>query len=209
MSQKAILAAFLATLVAAQQPGELTPEVHPLLPSQKCTTAGGCVTSNTSIVLDANFRWLHNKGGYTNCVVNGFDPTICPNTTACAANCVLEGVDYSTYGIATSGDALSLNLFVQKANVTSLSSPRVYLMENNTNYEFFQLLNQEFTFDVDVSNVPCGINGALYFSEMSPTGNANDLNAAGAAYGTGYCDAQCPPQNFIDGVVRFLPPSSF
>lgn len=30
----------------------------------------------------------------------------------------------------------------------------------------FKPLNKEFTFDVDVSNLECGINGALYFVEM-------------------------------------------
>ena len=29
------------------------------------------------------------------------------------------------------------------------------------------MANKEFTFDVDVSKLPCGINGALYFSQMS------------------------------------------
>jgi hypothetical protein len=52
-------------------------------------------------------------------------------------------------------------------------------------YDSFKLLNAEFTFDVDVPNVPCDINGALYFGEMEATGNTNDLNLAGAAYGTG------------------------
>jgi len=51
---------------------------------------------------------------------------------------------------------------------------------------------------VDVSKVPCGVNGALYFSEMSVDGGASDLNTAGAKYGTGYCDAQCPRNNFLD-----------
>ena len=27
----------------------------------------------------------------------------------------------------------------------------------------FQLLNREFTYDVDVSSLDCGLNGALYF----------------------------------------------
>ena len=54
-------------------------------------------------------------------------------------------------------------------------------------------MNQEFTFDVDVSNLPCGLNGALYFSEMDADGGLSyETNECGAAFGTGYCDAQCP-----------------
>jgi cellulose 1,4-beta-cellobiosidase len=51
----------------------------------------------------------------------------------------------------------------------------------------FQLLNQEFTFDVDMSNLDCGLNGALYFSEMPADGGmaAFPTNKAGAKYGTG------------------------
>ncbi|KIO17191.1 glycoside hydrolase family 7 protein [Tulasnella calospora MUT 4182] len=29
----------------------------------------------------------------------------------------------------------------------------------------FKVMNQGFSFDVDVSQLPCGLNGALYFSE--------------------------------------------
>ena len=56
------------------------------------------------------------------------------------------------------------------------------------------LLNQEFSFDVDVSNLPCGLNGALYLVEMDADGGmgAFSTNECGAQYGTGYCDAQCP-----------------
>ena len=32
------------------------------------------------------------------------------------------------------------------------------------------LLNKEFTFDVDVSSLDCGLNGALYFVEMEADG---------------------------------------
>ena len=56
----------------------------------------------------------------------------------------------------------------------------------------FNLLNQEFTFDVDVSNLPCGLNGALYFVSMEADGGMGGTNKCGAKYGTGYCDAQCP-----------------
>lgn len=44
------------------------------------------------------------------------------------------------------------------------------------NYEMFQLLNQEFTFDVDVSNLPCGLNGALYFVEMDRDGGLSEFS---------------------------------
>ena len=65
----------------------------------------------------------------------------------------------------------------------------------------FKLLNKEFTFDVDVSNLPCGLNGALYFVEMPEDGGLSfSGNEAGAEYGTGYCDAQCPHDiKFING----------
>jgi cellulose 1,4-beta-cellobiosidase len=69
----------LAGAALAQQPGAYTPEVHPLLPTQTCSRAHGCVTANTSVVLDSNYRWLHNVGGYSPCVPGGFDPTFCPN----------------------------------------------------------------------------------------------------------------------------------
>ena len=81
--------------------------------------------------------------------------------------------------------------FETLANVGS----RVYLLdEDDTNYKMFNLLNKEFTFDIDMSTLPCGLNGALYFVEMSPDGGKSEFasNKAGSAYGTGYCDSQCP-----------------
>ncbi|KAG8693447.1 Exoglucanase 1 [Ceratobasidium sp. 395] len=79
---------------------------------------------------------------------------------------------------------------------------RVYLLNSDTKYEMFKVKNQEFTFDVDVSQLPCGLNGALYFSAMDADGGMSKYpnNKAGAKYGTGYCDAQCPKDiKFING----------
>jgi hypothetical protein len=45
------------------------------------------------------------------------------------------------------------------------------------------LKGQEFTFDVELSTLPCGFNAALYFVGMSE-------NEGGAENGTKYCDAQ-------------------
>jgi cellulose 1,4-beta-cellobiosidase len=203
MAQKLFLAASaLIVSAVAQQKGPYTPEVHPTLPSWKCTTAGGCVPVNSSVVLDSQYRYTHAVTGSNNCYSNGFNKTLCPDAATCGKNCALEGADYASYGIATKADALTLNLYVKKNGVLSLSSPRVYLLADENTYNMFNLLNQEISFDVDVSKVPCGVNGALYLSEMEAKGGANANNPAGAAYGTGYCDAQCPVNNFINGQVR-------
>ena len=62
-------------------------------------------------------------------------------------------------------------------------SPRIYMTEPTTEkYQLFNLLNRRLEFDIDLSNVPCDYNFALYFSEMSW--------CADAVNGKGYCDAQ-------------------
>ena len=194
----------LFAAVYAQQVGTQTAETHPKLNWQKCTTGGTCTTVSASVVLDANWRWLHSTSGYTNCYTgNQFDTTLCPNAATCATNCALDGADYSgTYGISTSGSALTLK-FKTASNVGS----RVYLMETDTKYQIFNPKNKEFTFDVNLSGLGCGLNGALYFSQMDADGGLAKYptNKAGAKYGTGYCDAQCPRDlKFINGEVCHL-----
>lgn len=147
---------------------------------------------------------FHIISGYTNCYTgNEWSATECPDQVTCAANCALDGADYSgTYGVTTTGDSLTLD-FVTTGTNTNVGS-RLYLMASDTEYEIFKVLNQEFTFTVDVSKLPCGLNGAVYFSEMSADGGvaAYPTNKAGAQYGTGYCDSQCPRDlKFIDGAV--------
>ncbi|KAH9205995.1 hypothetical protein DL95DRAFT_489102 [Leptodontidium sp. 2 PMI_412] len=195
-------ASIIFTLVIAQVPGTLTPEEHPKLITQKCTKDGGCIPVDTAIVLDASYRYIHEVGGYTPCASGAFNSTICPTVEVCAKNCEVEGADYSTYGIKTAGDALTLNLFTTKEGILGESSPRVYLMADDSTYDMLKLLNQELAFDVDMSKVPCGINGALYLSEMPNNGGLNGLNKVGAKYGSGYCDAQCPKQAFINGMAN-------
>ncbi|KAG8924233.1 Exoglucanase 1 [Tulasnella sp. 419] len=188
----------LASAVYAQQVGTQKAEVHPPLTWQTCTSSG-CTNVNGQVVLDANWRWLHTTTGYTNCYTgNAWDTSLCPDGKTCAQNCALDGADYSaTYGITTSGNSLRLN-FKTGSNVGS----RVYLMANESKYQMFKLNNKEFTFDVEVSSLGCGLNGALYFSEMAEDGGMAQFptNKAGAKYGTGYCDAQCPKDiKFING----------
>ncbi|CAD6449398.1 27a96152-ac58-4e35-ad8c-52000a1d30b9 [Sclerotinia trifoliorum] len=203
MISRVLAISSLLAAARAQQIGTNTAEVHPALTVSQCT-ASGCTTSSQSIVVDANWRWLHTTSGYTNCYTgNSWDATLCPDAVTCAANCALDGADYSgTYGITTSGNSVKLN-FVTKGTNTNVGS-RTYLMAagSKTQYQLLKLLGQEFTFDVDVSNLPCGLNGALYFAEMDADGGVSRFptNKAGAQYGTGYCDAQCPQDiKFING----------
>lgn len=195
----ALTALSMGAGVLAQQAGTLTAETKPALSMSRCTSAG-CTKESLSVTLDANWRWLHSTSSSTNCYTgNTWDDTLCPDATTCATNCALDGADYEgTYGITSTGDALTLK-FVTGSNVGS----RVYMMGPKAeNYELFNLKNREFTFDVDVSNLPCGLNGALYFSEMDRDGGKSEYanNKAGAPYGTGYCDSQCPQDiKFING----------
>ena len=60
---------------------------------------------------------------------------------------------------------------------------RNYLLDSDeTNYRMFYLLNKEFSFTVDVSELGCGLNGALYFVEMMADGGLSEYptNEAGA-----------------------------
>ena len=121
-----------------------------------------------------------------------------------STNCALEGGDYpGTYGINVSGNSNKLT-FVTKGDYATNIGSRTYLMADDTNYQMFNLLDAEFTFDVDLSQLPCGLNGALYFVSMDKDGGMSKYptNKAGAKYGTGYCDAQCPRDlKFINGEV--------
>ncbi|KAL2127533.1 hypothetical protein VTI74DRAFT_10582 [Chaetomium olivicolor] len=193
-----------ASLVLGQQVGTLTAEKHPSLPIEFCTAPGSCTKEETSVVLDANWRWTHVTSGYTNCYTgNAWNATACPDGKTCATNCALDGAEYEkTYGITIpESGALRLNFVTKNDNGQNVGS-RVYLMASDDKYRLFNLLNKEFTFDVDVSKLPCGLNGAVYFSEMDEDGGLSRFegNKAGAKYGTGYCDSQCPQDiKFING----------
>ncbi|KAK1220434.1 hypothetical protein PQX77_016815 [Marasmius sp. AFHP31] len=203
MFPKATLLSFalLAVGAAAQQVGTNTAETHPKLSWSQCSAGGSCTTQQGSVVLDSNWRWLHDDS-LTNCYTgNTWDTSLCPDGDTCASNCALDGADYSgTYGITTSGNGLTLKFVTNGPYSTNIGS-RVYLMDSSdSQYQMFDLRGQEFTFDVDMSNLPCGLNGALYFVSMDADGGMGGSNAAGAKYGTGYCDTQCPHDiKFIGG----------
>ena len=122
-----------------------------------------------------------------------------------------EGVDAADwknpYGVHSDGEELQLDFVTEGEYSTNIGS-RVFLMDpSEDEYYMFKLKNREFTMDVDVADLPCGLNGAVYFVEMDKDGGASKYptNEAGAAYGTGYCDAQCPHDlKFINGEANVL-----
>jgi len=199
----------LSSRTLAQQAGTL-PEEKPTITLKECTLAGGCTSRQAKLTLDANWRWIHQTGGYQNCYTGDkWDSGICSNPTQCAQQCALEGVSRqqyeSTYGIKQVQDGVRLNFVTDHQYGTNVGS-RLYVMEDDENYAMFYLKNREFSFEVDVSELYCGMNGAMYFTEMQADGGKGiGNNNAGAKYGTGYCDAQCPHDiKFIDGEANVI-----
>lgn len=189
------------SLSVAQKIGTAIPEVHPKIQTKSCTTAGGCVERQTFLVTDALSRPFHAVGNL-DVPCSPVNNTLCPDAATCAQNCELEGVEYGSLGVLTSGSALTMRQYLFDGAAFQSVSPRLYLLaEDEKNYELLKLVNQELTYDVDVSQLGCGMNGALYLSEMDASGSRSDLNPAGAQYGTGYCDAQCFNVSFINGLV--------
>ncbi|KAK7737656.1 hypothetical protein SLS63_002785 [Diaporthe eres] len=200
----ALAGPLLFSLVAAQTPDN-TAENHPKLTTYKCTTDGGCTAQNTALVLDASSHHIYQSNAPdSNCGDwgSGANATACPDEETCQQNCVLQGIpDYTANGVHANGSDLTL-LMLSSDGKTEYS-PRIYLLnEAEDAYEMLQLTGQEFTFDVDMSKLPCGMNSALYLSEMEATGgkDSSDLSVAGAEYGAGYCDAQCYTTPFINGL---------
>jgi cellulose 1,4-beta-cellobiosidase len=208
MHHNGILFLSALAVVRAQLIGSNSAEKHPSMSWQTCSKGGSCQNKAGQVVLDSNWRWTHEKEkGSTNCYTdNNWNKAICTDNKSCATKCAVDGADYTgTYGVTAGGNSLKLNFLTKHQYGTSVGS-RMYLMESESKYQMFSLLNKEFTFDVDMANVPCGLNAALYFVSMDADGGMSKSpgNKAGAKYGTGYCDAQCPRDlKFINGEVRY------
>merc|ERR1712117_511866 len=189
------LIALLPLAVLGQQVGQQKTEEPLPITWQECSAPGSCSDVQGAVVLDSNWRWTHIVDDYVNCYTgNLWDPEYCPDAATCTENCAIDGVDAadwdSTYGGATNGAELSLK-FVSEGPYSRNVGSRTYLLDEDlTNYRIFNLLNKEFTFDVNDAELGCGLNGALYFVEMQADGGLGDYetNDAGAAYGTCYCE---------------------
>ena len=112
---------------------------------------------------------------------------------------------------STGPDSVNLKFVTMNENGQNVGSRLYFLDSSGDKYHMFKLKNRQFSFDVDVSQLPCGINGALYFTAMDQDAGSSKYpnNKAGAKYGTSYCDAQCPRDvKFIAGKVRSFSSSS-
>jgi cellulose 1,4-beta-cellobiosidase len=203
----AFVAVFLCLVSrpAAQQAGHMEQEGNPTITLKECTNAGGCVAQEVKVVLDANWRWVHSTSGYENCYTGDtWNSQLCPDGASCARNCALEGVSHekyeNTYGISKIDNGFKIRFVTDHQYGTNVGG-RLYLLDGDDKYMMFYLKNREFSIDIDVSNLHCGMNGAMYFVEMDQYGGkGKNNNQAGAKFGTGYCDAQCPHDiKFIDG----------
>ena len=79
----------------------------------------------------------------------------------------LDATSNGTEGLISvdgSGKALTL-----KYGGPALGGPRVYLIEEDgvNKNTMFLLKDQEFSFEVELSSLPCGFNAALYFVGMT------------------------------------------
>ena len=199
----ALVSAILPALTVAQQAP--TPDSIQSLLTYTCTVAGGCVEQSTYVVFAWPYHWIHTVGGYDPCTTSsgGLNSTLCGTAEDCYNNCQIEPGNYTGLGITTSGSSLTLYQYRNNSGTINNASPNVLLLDPaGENYVNVQLLGKEFSFDVDISLLPCGENGALFLSEMDFTGGRNQYNPAGAAYGFGSCDAQCSVGPYFNGTVN-------
>ena len=187
------------TSVHSQQAGHFENEEKPTIALKECTNSGGCTTTNAKVTLDSNWRWVHETSGYKNCYTgNKWTSDKCSPSSdpgQCAQNCALEGVSadkyLNTYGVEQVNNGVKINFVTEHQYGTNVGA-RLYIMENDDKYKMFYLKNREFAIDIDVSNLFCGMNGAMYFVEMDAYGGKGlNNNQAGAKYGTGtsFCNS--------------------
>jgi hypothetical protein len=94
--------------------------------------------------------------------------------------------DYeNALGVTTSDGTLTQRLVTKNGENTNIGS-RLYLLDSTgERYEYINFIGKEISYDLDVSQIPCGVNAALYSVEMPLDGTGTE----GAKCGTGYCDA--------------------
>ena len=136
LSHIAIVLLVVCALSNAQQPGHQKQDGWPSLSYSTCTKAGGCTSTPSNVVMDSNWAWTHKAGTYTNCYTGSqWDKSLCPDPATCAKNCALDAGSVSeyksTYGVSSTGAALTLDFVTKQQYGTNVGS-RNYLYDANS-----------------------------------------------------------------------------
>ena len=71
---------------SAQKIGTSVKEEHPKLTIHSCTNKEGCSPEERAIVIDNNWRWVHQAGKYVNCYDGDkWSSSLCPDVKTCNA----------------------------------------------------------------------------------------------------------------------------
>lgn len=122
----------------------------------------------TKLVLDGNWHWIHSAtDAGRNCYPGDWDSNLCPDPVTCWKSCAIEGIPTdqwsNTYGVHVNGNSIQLGYVIKHQYGTNVGS-RVYLTESTgQKYYGFNMLGKELSFDADMSQAGCGLNGAIYF----------------------------------------------
>nr|BAF57392.1 putative glycosyl hydrolase family7 [uncultured symbiotic protist of Neotermes koshunensis] len=141
-------------------------ETHPKFTWQECTKSG-CTAKSGYIVHDKHIAETRNRDQYGD-------------------------LDYEKdVGVTVSGGTVKQRLVSPNYQNYKVIGSRLYIVDaDDKYYQLFTFIGKEFTYTVDMSEIPCGVNAALYTVEMPKAGKT----PGGVEYGYGYCDA-----NSVDG----------
>ncbi len=136
-------------------------------------------------------------------------PTVAPTNTPSATT---QATDSTTYNSDSEINIITNNFIVDAGadpasrgveirdnyiKLNFIHSPRIYMLDKTSRkYQMFNMNGKKLSFDVELENMPCDYNLALYFSEMKQNNNI----------GSGYCDAQgqgyaCSEMDIFEGNV--------
>ncbi|KAJ4161916.1 hypothetical protein BFJ63_vAg13185 [Fusarium oxysporum f. sp. narcissi] len=207
MSRAILLGASLFASGYAQWPCGNIEEKHPPLTWYHCDQKP-CQKFYGAVVLDSTLR-------ETNCCAGSFNikdlhRTDCKkkDKDTCPVDCCIEGADYQAHGISTDDTSLTLDLGASAPH-TPKDLIRVFALKEDERYLAPRLIDQrdsEYTFDLEIRNVPSGYKARVSLNWMWPDGGKSEAKGdkAGARYGTGYCDATCDlGQRFVEGRANY------
>ncbi|KAJ7769834.1 cellobiohydrolase precursor [Mycena metata] len=185
-------------------------QMHPSLTWSRCAVAGSCSVVNASIAETNGMMWYNDDLDIHCWEDHVWNGDVCPDPETCYDRCAEHPItDYrELYGITTSNDTVTMKFFTQSTvvnvgNSVLLLDPTSTQAAPTNKYQTFFPLNMEFSFDVDVSQLPCGLASSLSFKEIPADGgiSTDPLNEAGAGAGTGNCDGRCSTdRQFIHGL---------